>query len=142
MKTEVITDYDGWSFKMPKLTTEMVCELMLGTFDLADFTFGTARGVGFIPSSQDIPMHWLERILWRIENVFRFIEWWLWLQANWYDKKHRLFWMMLHFPFCKIRLLLFNLAWAASMRQIERYHCREEKRLEKLCRIVDEVVNV
>ena len=109
LEYETITDDSGWEFKMPKLTQEMVVELRLGTWDLADYTFGTCHGIIWMykPASE---IRGLERLLWRIENWLRRKEWEYFLLIEWYGVRNRRT-RFLHKLFKTLRHAAFKLAW-------------------------------
>ena len=76
-KEDVWTD---WRFLMPKLSCNQIRQL--GTWDLADFTFGPPTlctfGIKFRPRKWPI----LVRLFWRIENILRLMSWVLFLKRH------------------------------------------------------------
>jgi len=104
MEYEWIVDDSGWRFLMPRLSRDDVERLELGTFDLADFTFGTANAIWFLyrPASE---FSALEKVLWRVENALRLLEWSLIL------KGHRTLSELVG----KVRRAVFNVAWWVSV---------------------------
>ena len=76
MDVEVIRDDSGWCFKMPRLTWDMIEKYGLGTWDLADWTWGTPYAIVWFYKGIG-EFDWFDRVVWRVENKLRFWEWWL-----------------------------------------------------------------
>jgi len=100
---EWIVDDSGWAFLMPRLTSDDVDRLGLGTMDLADFTFGTANAILFLYKPKEY-FSLLERVLWRIENILRLLQWWFVLENH----------KVLGNFFALLRHIVFELAWKVS----------------------------
>ena len=109
---EVIADDSGWTFKMPRLTHDMIDKLMLGTWDLADWTFGTCHGIIlFYRPVED--MSWFERLVWRVENWFRRKFWEAYIMIEYYGR--RSWWLRAKRRiYRKLRHAVFMLAWRLS----------------------------
>jgi len=78
MRIERIVDDTGWSFMMPKIDYKIIKKYDLGTWDLADWTFGTPAAlfqVWFWDLSHE-QFSRLTTILWRLENKLR-LKFWL-----------------------------------------------------------------
>lgn len=66
---------------MPRLTTRDVGRYGLGTWDLADWTFGTPYAIAWFykhVSEFDV----LDKVIWRVENLLRYWEWKLFLNNH------------------------------------------------------------
>ena len=107
---ERIVDDSGWSYVMPKLTSEDIEKYDMGTFDLADWTFGTPNAM-FIFYKPVEEFSIAEKIIWRIENTLRFMEWYLLfieLDGKPIVKPIRIL-------FTWLRKLFFKLGWKVSI---------------------------
>jgi len=83
---------------MPKLPDKII--VLLGTFELMDFTWGTAKP--FFNIFYDVPdLRLIDKLLWRIENILRCLEWTLYL------KRHKILYRFIN----KIRDMIFGIAW-------------------------------
>jgi len=105
LEFEWIEDESGWVFLMPKLSKEDVWRLGLGTFDLADFTFGTANAIPFLYKSIE-RFRAVEKVLWRVENWLRCLEWALFLRGHY----------ILSEIVSKFRNIIFKVAWWVSVK--------------------------
>jgi hypothetical protein len=101
---EICQDRTGWSWKMPKIEWEDVERYGLGTFDLADWAWGTRaeheeifwmnEGYLYVPT--------IAKPFWRLENWLRFLEW-----SLFFAERRKLHWIV-----SKLRLMAFKLAWS------------------------------
>jgi len=104
-KDEVICDSSGWCFKMPRLDSEIIERYGFGTWDLADWTWGTAYAIPYFykhVSEFDV----IDRAIWKLENFFRYWEWKLFLD------NHR----ALSKIFSFIRGAIFKIGWWKATR--------------------------
>lgn len=103
MKYEWIVDDSGWKFIMPNIDDIDIEKYGLGTWDLADYTFGTSNAiVTKFRSSSTFTR--LEKLLWRLENVLRLLDWTLFL------KNHKILSRFVR----TLRSVVFNIAWKIS----------------------------
>jgi len=103
MEFEWIVDETGWCWMMPKIDYNVIEKYNLGTWDLADWTFGTSLMLDIFGYAE---LNKCARFLWRIENLLRLIKWTLYFSGH----------STLSEFFGKIRHLVFNLAWETTMR--------------------------
>ena len=76
MELEKCVDNFGWTWYMPKLDKDIIDQYGLGTWDLADWVFGTWRSMlGYAFYKINIEFTLLEKVLWRIENFLRLTMW-------------------------------------------------------------------
>ena len=81
MKYEWVVDDFGWKWLMPKLSHADVEKHDLGTWDLADWTFGTTLPLEvlfLVPI--DYRMSLAVKIVWKVENALRMLYWTLYFK--------------------------------------------------------------
>ncbi len=116
-----IVDDTGWKFYMPELYGDDIDRYNLGTWDLADWTFGTAYAMFpiYISKGDDYQFSILEKIFWRLENIFRLLEWYIFLIELEYKVKER---KLLEYlikiirkPISLARHLIFKISWKLTV---------------------------
>lgn len=107
---EIITDDSGWKFKMPKLTREIIKKYGFGTFDLADWTFGTPYAI--ITMYKHVSeFNIVDKVVWKIENKLRYWEWKTFFGMHESKGIIRIAYKLLHHIVRPLRLAAFNLGW-------------------------------
>lgn len=76
MKIERIVDDTGWSFRMPKIDGLIIEKYDLGTWDLADWTFGTPAAMFMLWGNPKTQFSKLTKLIWKFENKLR-LKFWL-----------------------------------------------------------------
>ena len=110
----VVDEVTGWKFRMPRLTKEDIERYGFGTWDLADWTFGTCIPLDMaieLTEPEDYELNKIDVLLWRIENLLRYYEWLFWLEAEDHKGSWR-YWPLraLHKLFSFMRGIVFKLA--------------------------------
>ena len=134
LKFEKICDDDEWCWEMPEIPQERLREL--GTWDLADWTFGTCASIMALwadPCFSSKYFSPITKAVWRLENKLRKWEWVM------YFTDHK----VLHWLLSKIRNAIFKLAWKLADWDLNHYEppkeCveeiqrRVEERLKRFC---------
>ena len=85
IEIETVCDEDGWCWRMPKLSPEDVKRLGLGTWDLADWTWGTAAipiSLFTLCSFSHRHFNPFTKLAWKVENRLRCLFWKLVLDGH------------------------------------------------------------
>ena len=118
MKYEICCDEDDWCWKMPSVSNEYRYEL--GTWDYADWTFGTSAPLLALWSTKPCFSHKyfnpLTKVMWKLENLLRRYQW-----VFFFKNKRILYWIT-H----KLRDIVFDIAWKLSEYDLDRVECEDQ----------------
>ena len=109
MELEVIVDDSGWRFVMPKIDGFIIEKFDLGTWDLADWTFGTPAAMFMLWGNPKTQFSNLTKLVWKLENKLR-LKYWL----NVFHQKR----LRAAFYGC-IRKFIFKIGWQLAIHDLE-----------------------
>lgn len=81
----IVDDVTGLRFKMPRLAKEDIKHYGLGPLDLLDWSLATCVQLDIameLTSPEDYELNKIDILLWRLENLLRYYQWLLWLEAE------------------------------------------------------------